>query len=563
MKTFFTSLLVMLCLLIHVKAQVITPVITSAPFSEIPGSQGDYIYIHPPPGYPPYLPSGSWYVNNTTKGGRVARIRTSFLMEYGDGGFTTIDSAVHVYRIPNPILLLTMRGKYDTIHPHGNVVAQTLQPTSINAAASQHLLPSGTNIMLTSDVIDLMAADTIQTVITFKKRFTGRGKILFYYNGIQRVFKTISQGNNEVLKMIPGLGTFKTVRTYQDPLVPDLEHTVPGSLTRYSPYDVMGNNTTFNYVNNAQINLQTPDVMVFDLPESFDTTREHNIFISLFTLGSEIYRAPLAGSSIKAYIVEDKEPASTDQQGLDHQLIPNSAGIDFLILQGDPDNPNPNQLLPHDPNYIIADKRCINTCDSIIWPGPAVNPGESFNYRVHFQNDGAGRADSIIVTVFLHKKLDTVLTNISANVAGVPVTGNKLKIAPAVRAGEWNRIVFTLYDSRRANAQVHLYGTQGMKMPETDFRTMGDIKFTVRSRPGTKPSYFSIASIVFETQLPVVTRMNRIKCCERMTNPNIPVNDPVPPRPFGRKGRDISDIDGKPAKAVEIKKVTGKVKQNG
>lgn len=138
------------------------------------------LYLHTSaPGYPPYLPSGSWYVNNTTKGGRVARIRTSFLMEYGDGGFTTIDSAVHVYRIPNPILLLTMRGKYDTIHPHGNVVAQTLQPTSINAAASQHLLPSGTNIMLTSDVIDLMAADTIQTVITFKKRFTGRGKYCF------------------------------------------------------------------------------------------------------------------------------------------------------------------------------------------------------------------------------------------------------------------------------------------------------------------------------------------------------------------------------------------------
>lgn len=550
MKKYLINLVILLC----IASQAISQSIRTYDYYADGGGgiSGNTLKVVCPAGYPPYLPSGSWYIYNPTSGGRIAQARASIFLEYADGTYTTFDSATHTYRMtPSKPALLSLRGKYDTIHPHLSIIAQKIIPSVVNSSGTQQLLPSGKNIALVSEVGDLIANDTIQTVITFKKTFRGKGKILFYYNAGLQAFKGISQNNNDTIRVLPWSETINAVRTYEMTLPPDLQNTNPSSAdAQYGQPPLSSPSLAFKYINNGNIAGGTTNVLVFTLPETFDRTSEHNIFITLVTGGNSIYTSTLSATSINAYILEDTMHLNPDSLTRSRQLNSQSANLEFPIAQGDPNNTNPDFIRPHDPNFIIADKKCTNYCR----PSP---PSQPFKYRVHFQNDGIKFADTIIVTVFLDKKLDTTkFRNLSANVAGREIKGRNFKVSSFEKQGDWNKVVFTLLTAIPTDGSVNLFGTKGLAMPETDTRTMGDVRFSIMSLAGALPSYFSIASIVFNSELPVVTRMNRIRCCDKMPGSV----DPIPERPFGKKGKIVKEG---PPKLIDKKREGVNLRSNG
>ena len=558
MKRYLLSVVLLLFIGISGKSQTLNASFQSP---DQPGAVGgDAINIIPPAGYPSTWPAGSWNIYDAVKGGKVAKSRTAFFLEYGDGGFTTFESSFHTYKVvPTQPLVLTIRGKYDPIKPHGRITAynaNNLPVTPQNVQSGQQIIPSGKNIALTSDVIDLIANDTLQTVITFRKNFPGGAKVVFYYNSGLQAFKGIDQ--NYYSKIQPSnyslSTTLNAVRTYHPSILPDLSNTTPTLVnTGYSLNTPTANPLkAFNYINNNPPGNTASNTLVFDV-DTINDNQEHNFFITLVTVDNSIYSSQLSSTSIKAFLVPDSLILSPDPVINRQQLFPNSASLDFPIAAPDPNSTDPDAPRPHDPNYIIADKKCTTLCFSNQQP-------QLFTITTHFQNDGEKYADTIIVTVFLDKKFNiNSLTPISAVVAGKNIIGSNFGISypnPQPLNG-WNQVVFTLRTNLPTDGTVNLFGTKMSSYPQTDYRTMGDVRFTIKTNanPGAIPSYFSIASIVFNKEIPVVTRMNRIRCCEKMGTKDI-----IPDRPFGKKGKNI---DRGNLRYYDNKKEDIKIKKDG
>lgn len=554
MKRYLLIVVLLLCIGISGKSQTLSASFQSP---DQPGTVGgDAINIIPPAGYPSTWPAGSWNIYDAVKGGKVAKSRTAFFLEYGDGGFTTFESSLHTYKVvPTQPLVLTIRGKYDPIKPHGRVTAYNainLPVTPQNVQSGQQIIPSGKNITLTSDVIDLIADDTLQTVITFRKNFPGAAKILFYYNSGLQAFKGIDQFHNSRIQ--PGnyslSTTLNAVRTYHQSILPDLSNTTPTLVnTGYSLNIPTANPLkAFNYINNNPPGNTASNTLVFDVT-AINDNQEHNFFITLVTGDNSIYSSQLSSTSIKAFLVPDTLLLSPDPVIIRQQLFPNSASLDFPIAAPDPNSTDPDAPRPHDPNYIIADKRCTNICSTTL-------AGQKFNFTTHFQNDGANFAKTIVVTIYLDKKFNiNSFQKVSANVAGRDIVGTNFSVSFLPLSGDWYPVVCTLKTNLPTDGTVNLFGTKMASYPETDIRTMGDVKFSIYSKPQEIPSFFSIASIVFDTEAPVVTRMNRIRCCEKMGTKDI-----IPDRPFGKKGKNI---DRGNLRSFDNKKADIKIKKDG
>lgn len=555
MKRYLLIVVLLLCIGISGKSQTLNASFQSP---DQPGTVGgDAINIIPPAGYPSTWPAGSWNIYDAVKGGKVAKSRTAFFLEYGDGGFTTFESSLHTYKVvPTQPLVLTIRGKYDPIKPHGRITAYNatnLPVTPQNVQSGQQIIPSGKNITLTSDVIDLIANDTLQTVITFRKSFPGAAKILFYYNSGLQAFKSIDQYQNSKIQPCNynPLTTLNAVRTYHQSILPDLSNTTPTLVnTGYSLNTPTANPLkAFNYINNNPPGNTASNTLVFDVTAINDNL-EHNFFITLVTGDNSIYNSQLSSTSIKAFLVPDSLLLSPDPVIIRQQLFPNSASLDFPIAAPDPNSTDPDAPRPHDPNYIIADKRCTNICSTTL-------AGQKFNFTTHFQNDGANFAKTIVVTIYLDKKFNiNSFQKISANVAGRDIVGTNFSVSFLPLSGDWYPVVCTLKTNLPTDGTVNLFGTKMASYPETDIRTMGDVKFSIYSKPQEIPSFFSIASIVFDTEAPVVTRMNRIRCCEKMGVKK----DTIPDRPFGKKGKNI---DRGNLRYFDNKKTDIKIKKDG
>ena len=552
MKKYLISSILLLC----ITNKVICQTVTNQGYVGDNGGPviGDVITITRPnlSNFPQFLAPGSWYANSDADGGLIALPRASYFLEYGDGTYTTFETSNHTYRVAGPqTALLTVRGKYDVIYPHGKITSFPIVPSATNTSATQALLRGGKNINLVSDVKDLIADDMIQVVITFRKTFLNNGKILFYYNSGLTAFKTIDQYNNNQIHPENGTSNLSAIRSYQVAAVPDLTNITPALVSTSTSYHLstLPAPSMFASINNNPPNSTAANVLVFDVSGITDNS-EHNIFITLVTNDANIYRSELASTSINAFIIPDSMTLSLDDIVNKRYFNLQSDSLEFPVAQADPNSTTPNLERPHDPNYIMADKRCTNKC------APNQQP-QLYNYRVHFQNDGPAFANTIIVTIFLHKRLNiSSFANLSASVAGIPIVGNNLVISNLSMQGDWNRVVYTLTTIRPPDGQVKLFGTRQVSMPETDIRTMGDIRFSIKSDANTQPSYYSIASIVFNNEIPVVTRMNRIRCCKESPA----LFDPIPPKPI-KKTKGVKDkFTPKP---VELKKTPKNLKVNG
>ncbi len=474
------------------------------------------IQVSTPDGYPAYRPSGTWYNKSTG----LPYSRAAFFNECSDGCFSMFNDFNHSFLSNNITVLNTIRGKYDETHPHGMLRYQDIHPDAVANHSTRNILGQLSQpglqrrIALNADLMDLMEGDTMQVVITYRKTFSDNGKIMFYYNKSLQAFSAIDPRAGDF--SIPVINAadsrqsrpFPRVRIYNGPLTLSQSVTTPAGISNQATSNAI------QYLNSNLGGNGSTNALFFPLTGPADNL-EHNIFITLVVTKS-IYDAQETFSNMYAYIVPESLvlTPSNPSVGLTNddatrQLDLMTASLVFPVAAFDPTSPNgAGSLRAHDPNYIRANTQCTNLC----------NPSTSFEthtYRIHFQNDGAGDADSIIVTAYIDKKYKMQSLNIiKGSVATKEHVRNQNFTWKVSSTGAWNVVVFKFKRFNTTSAPiVRLYGTRNVSNPESNQVTMGDIFFSLETLPQKVACFYSKASIVFNKERPVNTKLFTITCC--------------------------------------------------
>jgi hypothetical protein len=532
MKRYLSTLIVLICLTIEGSAQLS---VSGAP----PGVA---------PTFTTTVPSGLGFPNSIMPGllpdGSNAPVSCLF-MEYGDGRFTTRFSTDYkpIPTSGNLNALMTFRGKYDGGHPTARIISQQYTiPSNTAINQKQNDLPVGKNIMIRSDVIDLLELDTIQVVLTFKKNFSKRGKLIFYYKDALLGFDIV----DPVLFNNNG-ASFQQVRTYNPKITHCINVQSPSQLNSLS-CPVIASNKMIDKIN-AKNSTIFKGITVFDIDNNLPMDEEFNVFITLVT-NMAIKTSEKAFTALRAYIIPDE----MDFNG----TLPGSSSPDFseMIFSTIPFDPsNSAAPRPHDPNYIISKEKCLKAAECN--PNSAkdrvfVPKEETIDYKVHFQNDGIGPADSITVYVYFltpNFNVDTKnsITNITANVAGRNIVGENLEYfveenvkyqvdtkygnsqfskKPIPTSFQHLKVVkFILKNLANASKEVNLLGGGDINLPNGNINpsTNGEINFTVKTLKSL-PCYSVKASIYFKKEAPISTKLYRLTYC----NKDVPCNLFVP-----------------------------------
>ena len=459
----------------------------------------DFNYTQPS-GY--YQPCSSCGISN---GEPVPR--SCIFLEYGDGGFTTNFSTTYRPVTSGTLFATsTLRGKYDDGHPVARIISQQYTSNVTSPGTPQtDLAGSGKNIMIRSDVSDLLENDRIQVVLTFKKTFDGTGKILFYYNdalnGFDPISGTLLDYNNNA---------FQQIRVYNSSVSYCTSVQAPYQLTIGSCPNPITPSGLLYHVNDVE----TPNysnVAVFTLAKTLTSRDEQNIFITLRTNNACKFPAKIF-SALRAYIISDLTPYNNVQTD---DSSPYFSELSFSTIPYDVNEPLKPR--PHDPNYILPKVRCLSASPCLnITPMRFQPKFETIDYKVHFQNDGIGLADSITVYVYFPSgNFDPTFPasmNIRARVGRKQVNGMNLEysIHPTY-------IKFVLrnhplsYDP--SNPAVKLLGGASLSMGNADPTTMGEITFSVRTKKSL-PCYRAFAKIYFNKEAPIITKTSSLRYCE-------------------------------------------------
>lgn len=496
--------------------------------------------------------------NLPNNGGKAPR--ACVFMEYGDGAFTTNFNTNYLPKTAGQLTaLMTFRGKYDGGHPTARIISQQYTLLSNVNTNSQHDLPEGKNIKIRSDVMDLLEYDTIQVVLTFKKTFRGSGKILFYYNDGLSGFRSISLSENPQYPNLNifGNNTIKQVRTYS-PFILHCENisvcsqmstsACSGNTSPGSSILIPGNSSMITKIN--EINeTQFTNLMMCNVSGDLPSWVERNIFITLITTNN-VKTSVNAETAIRAYILPDEMQASAKNIG---PVSPEFSELKFSTIPFDPSEPE--ALRPHDPNYIISKSTCLQSRKCTPGSRWYVAKVDTIDYKVHFQNDGRGTADSINVDVYFPAlKFDirdiNSIRNISANVAGKNIIGKNRRINVRriiARREQFVIVRFTLLNpyegQKKSDTVVNLIGGESTPMGNIDPNTMGEINFSV-STQRTVPCYTTYANIFFNRESPIRTKTYNLKYC----------GDKI-------KCSEFFDCDGNPKAEIKVyKKITnGKI----
>lgn len=204
-----------------------------------------------------------------------------------------------------------------------------------------------------------------------------------------------------------------------------------------------------------------------------DTFTEKNIFITLRP--SELVPTGSA-AAVKAVLLRSEG----DEDG----------GGSGYVTVGQAETPDMFVDKAHDPNYITQDPHCIITSKN----------NTTLNYRVHFQNDGAGVADMIVVRVGL--PAGTRFTDLTFDKA---LIGNQIQQITVEQGAAPDSVIFSFNN-------IHLTGAKNNPNGYSDPNTMGDIFFAVKTNSSLADTIYSQAAIYFHSEEtntweePVLTR---------------------------------------------------------
>jgi len=302
----------------------------------------------------------------------------AFVFEYGDGYFTTDIISEHKYaKTDNFITVLSLSGRYDTIKPP-RAFTKTIAASKTTESVSQTLLNNGEFVRLTPIAGSVNLRDEMLFILTYKippGEITNR-KLMFFYNNNATTFNPVVSDNDKILESIDAnhnTGAIKRVRNYFGEGL-----AIPPTLPSVNGLNGSG------YQN----------VLVWTLPDTLQTDKEYNIFITLRT-GDNLPTADAINiEAALSYNQASNGPVPDLRTNKDSDPV---LPVSFLTL--------PVSLYPHDPNYISVSPKCI-----VKGTGT-----QKVKYRIHFQNEGGGAAHRLRIKVNLDSALAKTIDTLSSS----------------------------------------------------------------------------------------------------------------------------------------------------
>lgn len=414
-------------------------------------------------------------------------------LETGDGRFSTDPAKTYSnLGLQSHSPLLAIVSLYDT--------TRGPRPTNVNLTNKflngGRAMPNdnpdlyGSGLRISSNVKDIVEGDTMFFALTytlsqkllFNKSVSADDEYYatFYYNN-NRTFANIDAN---ALQNIDG-NLVKSVRTHFKEVLTSSVPQMVGLLPHLSDY---GNSFTLKLDKaNAGSGIQM-NFFVTAIPENnLEEGKSGSVYAALFKKNSQ---------------TQDYEVLAVDS-------IPN---MPFVVA--------------HDPNYMVQRPYCLKKPHKI-YP---------FEFLIHFQNTGEGKADSVKVVANLPPGLNWETFKITkANMAGVSyVKGSEFQY-------NFNKLNNTItFVFKPSASSKYLMGTGfGNINPAININTMGDIGFVMKSTVNTSDTLKSFASIYFhslgrgigEFEEAVTTRtsMTVYKDCCDCTQCICPIYPPPPP----------------------------------
>jgi hypothetical protein len=420
-------------------------------------------------------------VDNTTLSNATSQVskpgsktpRKIVWIEYGDGQFTTSAESEHSFydneQSNFPVMLVKSTGIYDKGGKPPRHSAKKIPPAAKTKkyalAASSVFYSRNEHVRITTNAPDVQGGDTMMVALSYRRppdAPPGTYYLLFFYNmeGME-VFEPMKPGSayslyndeGEMMK-VPYLRTH-----FGEELIAPKK--LPGEW-----YDMYRRNFKWGH-------------LVFTMNMNDD--REKHIFLTLVPrkniTGSENMQAAMDA----VLIPPDKKPRTFNYAS---RLV--------------------GQLASHDPNWQEVFPKCI------VLP----KKNQEMKHHIHFQNTGLGPAKRVTVKT----AIPTGLTAQDIEVTGWSVAGqrNNPDFQLKIDRSRSDSIVFDFtYDPR--NTRIVLYGAIDLADAPVNPKTMGDIYFTVRAKPGTPNIMTSGTAIYFDDNEAVLTEETRVefkKCCD-------------------------------------------------
>lgn len=411
---------------------------------------------------------GHWRLAQPGDNGTTTK-RSYFILETGDGGFFADLNSSPSYIYNNlrsgsnnsTTALITLSGRYDTIKPPP-IFAKNV--SSSNGTATLPVRLSGTQkVKITPIASELNSNDEMLYVLTYRVPENAvNAKIIFIYKSPDfNVFENCDNTSTIAVATDPGstIDNVNRLRTYfgetwggNSPMV---------NIINGTP----GNAPTLENTNNASCLSWT-----WDASDQAKKYLEHNIFISLKTKdnlpvnsigyieAALLYTTPGKGGAVSGDNYNNKSTTSLQ-----------------TLVSGN----------PHDPNYIIAVPHC-----TVKQPAGAT---KKIDYRIHFQNEGNGQAQQVIVTVYMDSRLKRYISNLNNDSFTIKVGHHS---NPGV--GKFNdnhdgtfkiTIPIAAPDSSLASNRVQDWFVNPI--------TMGDISFQLEVPIDAEADFIAKAGIVF------------------------------------------------------------------
>jgi hypothetical protein len=325
---------------------------------------------------------------------------------------------------------------------------------------SQHILPLGKYIHIQPSVADVVAGDMMVLAVTYNASLPDSAlqgvditySVVVLYNEANGTpFFNQTQAGNFNGTTLPAIRCPNN-ETIETGLVTDLINAGAVNSNDASGYKY--------YVALKGIN-----------PTSF----EKNVFISVLP-SKDLTEGTL--TSVRALLIKK----TRSNNGRETNALKDSSQLNGMQV-----------ALAHDPNYLRASPTCITSTK---------RGGHKINYTLHFQNTGAGAADTVIVTINMPKGMDLNSFN-NSNISKAVYGGMDFKTdLDLINIDKKNdKIVFKFNPyKRRLTGMIFLSGTEECVNAFADKRTMGDIVFTVTTTDKADSLLNTFASIEFHSK---------------------------------------------------------------
>lgn len=389
---------------------------------------------------------------NNSPGSISTTPSSAFILEYGDGYFTSDTSSIHYYKNSRTkTAVLTLSGRYDTIKPP-QIFAMVIKNAPVNQSGFyyQQLLSTGDVINVTPIASDLNVRDEMLFIITYRKPIgITQGTITFFYNQTEASVFNVIDTASVILPTVDNGGVpIKRIRWH--------------STESWAGTGASGSrNVNGNSYSNA---------LVWNINPLYDSSAEHNIFVSLRTKDNFPKQNKTHVEAIFQYTKEadtvNAIPAITESKFSSRTL---TASLD-----------------PHDPNYITTFPKCI------------VKGTEKtkVNYLIHFQNEGDGAAYKLEIDVKMDRRLKDALLLLDSNSFNVTV-GNKEITTLNLHHYRLSEDSFRLRIDLGAGMSDSSLSSNKVPVWFCNSLTMGDVSFDLSVPDTAEADLAAMASIIF------------------------------------------------------------------